>query len=213
MNKNLNLKQVEEYCHSRTSEPPVLLNHLATATKNEMHCPQMLCGKLEGRFLKLLAGLVNAKNVLEVGMYTGYSALSMAEALPVDGKLITLDVDPNAKEFAERYFAKSPHGHKIEIIMGPALDTIGQLEGPFDLVFLDAIKKQYPDYFDLVLPKVRSGGLIVADNTLQSGLVLEPRDTERGQVMDEFNKYVLNHEQVETVLLPVRDGITLMRKK
>lgn len=213
MNRNLNLKKVEDYCHSKTSEPPVLLKNLEYATKQEMHCPQMLCGKLEGRFLKLLAQLVNARRVLEIGMYTGYSALSMAEALPSDGKLITLDVDPRAEEFAKRYFAKSPHGHKIEIIMGPALDSIQQLTDTFDLVFMDAEKKQYSDYFMQVLPKVRSGGLIVADNTLSDGRVLEPGKTSRGKAMDEFNSMVLENKEVETVLLPVRDGITLMRKK
>src|SRR5437016_2707518 len=102
--------QIEAYCHAKTSEPPELLKNLELATIHEMECPEMLCGKLEGRFLKLLAQLVNAKNILEIGMFTGYSALSMAEALPSEGTLITLDVDPKAQEFAKRYFAKSPHG-------------------------------------------------------------------------------------------------------
>lgn len=212
MNRNLNLKKVEEYCHSRTSEPPVLLKNLEIATKNEMHCPQMLCGKLEGRLLKLLANLVNAKKILEIGMFTGYSALSMAEALPSGGKLITLEVDPRAQEFAKKYFAKSPHGHKIEIRMGDALNSISDLTDTFDLVFIDADKKPYPDYFKAVLPKVRSGGLIVVDNTLSDGRVLEPHETQRGHLMDEFNKLVATYDGVETVLLPVRDGITLIRK-
>lgn len=213
MNRNLNLQKVENYCHSKTSEPPVLLKNLEHATMQEMHCPQMLCGKLEGRFLKLLTHLVGARKILEIGMYTGYSALSMAEALPSDGKLITLDVDPRAEEFAKKYFAKSPHGHKIEIKMGPAMDTIAKLDEIFDLVFIDADKKQYPDYFLSVLPKVRAGGLIVVDNTLSDGRVLDPSSTERGRLMDEFNQQVLENTHVETVLLPVRDGITLIRKK
>jgi caffeoyl-CoA O-methyltransferase len=213
MNRNLNLQKLEDYCHSRTSEPPALLKNLERATQHEMHAPQMLCGKLEGRFLKLLAQLVNAKKILEIGMFTGYSALSMAEALPVDGKLITLDIDPKAENFARRYFTQSPHGHKIEIKMGPALDTIQQLTDTFDLVFIDAEKKQYPDYFLNILPKVRAGGLLVVDNTLSEGRVLEPQDTERGRLMDEFNSMVARHTGVETVLLPVRDGITLIRKK
>lgn len=213
MNKNLNLKKVEEYCHSKTSEPPVLLKNIEIATKNEMHCPQMLCGKLEGRFLKMLTQLVSAKVVLEIGMYTGYSALSMVEGLPADGKLITLDVDERAEQFARKYFAKSPHGHKIQIKMGPALESIKELDETFDLVFIDAQKSEYPDYYHSVLPKVRSGGLLVVDNTLSDGRVLEPIDTKPGQLMDEFNQMVVNDNRVEAVLLPVRDGITLIRKK
>lgn len=213
MNRNLNLKKVEDYCFSKTSEPPVLLKNLEHDTRTQMHCPQMLCGKLEGRLLKLLTQLVNAKTILEIGMYTGYSALSMAEGLPVDGKLITLDIDERAEEFAKKYFKKSPHGHKIEIKMGPALESLEALTETFDLVFIDAQKSEYPDYFEKVLPKVRSGGLIVVDNTLSDGRVLDPIDTKRGQLMDEFNQMVLANDQTESVLLPVRDGITLIRKK
>ncbi len=213
MNQNLNFKKVEEYCHGKTSEPPALLKNIEIATKSEMHCPQMLCGKLEGRFLKMLTQLTGAKVVLEIGMYTGYSALSMAEGLPADGRLITLDVDERAEKFARKYFAKSPHGHKIQIKMGEALESIKELDETFDLVFIDAQKSEYIDYYNLVLPKVRSGGLIIVDNTLSEGQVLKPIDTKRGQLMDEFNLLIVNDSRVETVLLPVRDGITLIRKK
>lgn len=216
MNRNLNLSQLEKYCHVNTTEPPALLKNLEHATQTQMSAPQMLCGKLEGRFLKLLAQLVNAKKILEIGMFTGYSALSMAEALPQNGQLITLDVDPKAAEFASKYFAKSPHGHKIEIILGDATDSINGLKTSkelFDLVFIDADKKQYPEYFKKVLPLVRSGGLIVVDNTLSEGRVLEPHAHARGKAMDEFNRLVVETTGVDTVLLPVRDGITLIRKK
>ena len=204
--------QIEQYCHNKTSEPPVLLKNLELTTKSEMELPQMLCGKLEGRFLKLLAQLIKAKNILEIGMFTGYSALSMAEALPSDGVLITLDIDPKAEEVALKYFAKSPHGYKIKIMMGKASETIANLTQAFDLVFIDADKKQYPEYFLSILPKVRSGGLIVVDNTLSDGRVLEPRTTERGKLMDEFNSMIVNYPGVEVVMLPIRDGITLVRK-
>lgn len=204
--------RIEKYCHTKTKEPPQLLKDLEIATLHEMRAPQMLCGKLEGRFLKLLVQLINAKTILEIGMFTGYSALSMAEALPSEGKLITLDVDPKACEFAKKYFAQSPHGHKIEIIMGPALESMAKLNIIFDMVFIDAEKRQYPDYFLNILPKVRHGGLIVVDNTLSDGRVLEPINTERGKAMDNFNTMVLQHSDVECVLLPVRDGITLIRK-
>lgn len=213
MNRNYNLAKVEDYCHSKTTEPPVLLKNLEHATRTEMHCPQMLCGKLEGRFLKMLTQLVNAKKILEIGMYTGYSALSMAEGLPNNGELITLDVDERAEQFAKKYFNKSPHGHKIKIIMGPALESIAKLDQTFDLVFIDAQKSEYPSYFEAVLPKVRSGGLIVVDNTLSDGRVLAPIDTKRGKAMDEFNQLVINNQETESVLLPIRDGITLIRKK
>lgn len=213
MNINFNLVEVEEYCHSKTTEPPVLLKTLELATNREMSCPEMLCGKLEGRFLKLLVQLINAKNILEIGMFTGYSALSMAEGLGADGKLVTLDIDDKVEEFAKKHFAKSPHGHKILVKIGNALDIIDTLDMTFDLVFIDADKKQYPNYFLKVLPKVRIGGLIVVDNTLSSGRVLDPQATERGKLMDQFNQMVLEHADVESVLLPVRDGITLIRKK
>jgi caffeoyl-CoA O-methyltransferase len=149
-------------------------------------------------------------------MFTGYSALSMAEGMPSEGKLITLDIDEKIKEIASKFFAKSAHGHKIEIKIGPALDSIAELaknNSVFDLVFIDADKKAYPDYFLKTLPLVRSGGLIVVDNTLSDGRVLETDKHERGKAMDEFNNLVLSHSGVETVLLPVRDGITLIRKK
>ncbi len=204
--------RIEKYCHTKTNEPPQLLKNLEIATLHEMSAPQMLCGKLEGRFLKLLVQLINAKTILEIGMFTGYSALSMAEALSSEGKLITLDIDPKACEFAKKYFAQSPHGHKIEIIMGPALESMAKLNIVFDMVFIDAEKRQYPDYFLNILPKVRQGGLIIVDNTLSDGRVLEPINTERGKAMDNFNTMVLQHSGVECVLLPVRDGITLIRK-
>lgn len=212
--------KIDQYCHNRTSNPPVLLNTLEHKTNTEMHLPQMLCGKLEGRFLKMLTQLVNAKYVLEVGMYTGYSALSIAEGMSVDGKLITLDVDERVEQFARSFFDKSPHGHKIEIKMGPALDTIKTLKDKFmnsgcklDLVFIDADKRGYPDYFSNILPMVRSGGLIVVDNTLLDGKVLDANNSSRGKMMDEFNQLVLNTKEVETVMLPIRDGVTLIRKK
>ena len=183
-------KTINKYSELKTTNPSNLLNNLELTTKLTMNNSQMLCGKLEGRLLKMLANLVNAKYILEIGMYTGYSALSMAESLPSEGKLITCDIDKKIKRFAEKYFKQSPHGHKIEIKIGNALDTIKNLDYKFDLVFIDADKPTYPDYYESVLPKVRSGGLIVADNTSLS------KDT-----------------RVEVVFLPIRDGISLIRKK
>ena len=205
-------KNISDYSEKNTSDPSNLLNNLELTTKLTMKNSQMLCGKLEGRLLKMLANLVNAKHILEIGMYTGYSALNMAEALPSEGKLITCDIDSEIAKFAQNYFNKSPHGSKIEIKIGNALDTISNLDYTFDLVFIDADKPAYPSYYESVLPKVRKGGLIVADNTLLSGEVLEPKSN-RAKVMNEFNSNLQKDQRVEVVFLPIRDGISLIRKK
>jgi len=205
-------KAINNYSEQRTTNPGRILNNLELTTKLSLSNSQMLCGKLEGRLLKMLASLVNAKYILEIGMYTGYSALSMAESLPAEGKLITCDIDENIKSFAEKFFNQSPHGHKIEIKIGPALETIQDLNYKFDLVFIDADKPAYPDYFEMVLPKVRHGGLIVADNTLLSGSVINP-ESNRAKIMDKFNESLAHDKRVEVVFLPVRDGISLIRKK
>jgi len=209
---NLVNQTINTYSEQKTTNPGRILNHLEQTTKSSLSNSQMLCGKLEGRLLKMLASLVNAKYILELGMYTGYSALSMAESLPAEGKLITCDIDENIKPFAEKFFKQSPHGHKIEIKIGPALETIKDLDYKFDLVFIDADKPAYPDYFNIVLPKVRSGGLIVADNTLLSGDVLNPKSN-RAKIMNDFNESLAHDKRVEVVFLPVRDGISLIRKK
>ena len=141
-----------------------------------MSSPQMLTGPIEGRFLELLVHAAGAKRVLEIGTFTGYSALSMAAALPEDGHIDTLDIEPKHAEVAQRYFDRSPHGSKITLHLGPAIETIGTLEGQFDLVFIDADKESYDAYYEAVLPRLRRAGLIAIDNTLWSGSVLDPQD-------------------------------------
>jgi caffeoyl-CoA O-methyltransferase len=160
----------------------------------------------------MLVRLAGARRVLEIGMFTGYSALMMAEGLPDDGRLITCDVDPKAIEMASRYFAESPHGHKIEVRMGPALDTIKSLEGPFDMVFIDADKGNYSNYYDACMPMVRPGGLIAADNVLWSGRVLAPEDDDTRSIVA-FNEKVQSDPRVENVCLTVRDGVMLAWKR
>ncbi|MBI2380057.1 MAG: class I SAM-dependent methyltransferase [Gammaproteobacteria bacterium] len=204
--------KVETYCHEQTQAEPELLQALAEDTRAHMPMAQMLTGRLEGRFLKLLVQLTGARRILEIGMYTGYSALSMAEALPEDGELITCDIDPAAEAFARRYFAQSPHGHKIRVAMGAALDTIAGLSGEFDLVFLDADKESYPAYYEAVLPLLRRGGLLVVDNSLWSGKVLKPED-EASLAIAELNTRIAADPRVENVLLTVRDGVNLVRKR
>jgi len=203
---------IEEYASEHTDPPDEIFEKLREETYSKMSLPQMQVGRIEGTFLKLLVRLCRAKRVLEIGMFTGYSGLMMAEGLPDDGELITCDVDPKAEAMAKRYFAQSPHGNKIHIRMGPALETIKTLKGPIDMVFLDADKENYPKYYDAVLPILRKGGLLVADNVLWSGRVLDPKE-ETDRAIVEFNNKVAKDTRVEKVVLTVRDGMMLAIKK
>ena len=205
-------KKIEQYVFSHTQKESSLLTELEKETYQKMELPQMLTGRIEGRFLKMLVQLTNTKNILEIGMFTGYSALSMAEGLPPDGHIITCEVDPRAKEIAEKYFSKSPHGKMIEIRMGPALLTLKTLTQTFDLVFIDADKENYLEYYEIVLSKLKSGGVIIIDNALWGGRVLKPEDKET-KTIDDLNKHIAKDDRVENVLLAIRDGINLIRKK
>ena len=205
-------KDVEQFAYDHTQPEGELFRRLREETHAKMQYPQMQVGRIEGQFLKLLVRLLGARHVLEIGMFTGYSALMMAEGLPADGKLITCDVNPEAEEIAQRYFAESPHGHKIEIQMGPALETIASLRGPLDMVFIDADKGNYSNYYEACLPLLRPAGLIVTDNVLWSGRVLNPEDDETRAIV-EFNERVQADPRVENVCLTVRDGLMLAWKK
>ncbi|MFT3841304.1 MAG: class I SAM-dependent methyltransferase [Myxococcaceae bacterium] len=204
--------RLEDYCRRHSDPPNALMEELATVTKQKMTDYGMQVGPLEGAFLKMLAKLAGAKRILEVGMFTGYSALCMAEALPDDGELITCDVDPKAEAIAKSFFERSPHGKKIKVMMGDAKQTLKGLTGQFDVVFLDADKESYLQYYALALPMLRPGGLLIADNTLWSGKVLEPKK-ESDVAIVTFNSHVLEDKRVERVLVPVRDGMMLARKK
>jgi caffeoyl-CoA O-methyltransferase len=205
---------IEAYAAAHCETVPPLLEKLREETYAQMNAPQMQVGRIEGGFLRLLIRLTRARRVLELGMFTGYSALMMAEGLPDDGQLVTCDVDPRAEAMARRYFAQSPHGRKIEIRMGPALETLRSLQGssPFDLVFIDADKENYPRYLDAVLPLVRQGGLVVVDNVLWSGRVLDPKE-ESDRAIVAFNEKVAGDTRVEKVMLTVRDGMYLLYKR
>ena len=203
---------IEDFAARHTEPVPPLLEKLREETFASMQNPGMQVGRIEGAFLRILVKMLQAKRVLEIGMFTGYSALSMAEGLPDDGELVTCDVDPKAEAIARRYFAQSPHGKKIQIRMGPALETIKTLKGPLDLVFIDADKESYPAYYDAVFPLVRPGGAIVGDNTLWSGRVLKPeRESDRAIVA--YDEKVANDPRVDKVLLTVRDGVFLAIKR
>jgi caffeoyl-CoA O-methyltransferase len=205
-------QKIEDYAIAKSEPTDKLLQELVEETYAKAEYPQMLTGPIEGRFLKMMAQLVNAKRVLEIGMFTGYSALSMAEGMPADGKLQTCELNPVVIEIAKRYFDRSPHGKKIEILQGPAMDSIKRLSGPIDLVFIDADKENYPGYYEAVLPLVRSGGVILVDNVLWSGRVLNPTD-ESDRAICKLNDKLANDDRVDRVLLPIRDGVFFIRKK
>jgi len=205
---------IEEYAAAHTTPPEPLLAALAEETRATMSSPGMLTGTIEGRFLELLVFAAGARRVLEIGTFTGYSALSMAAALPDDGRIDTCDIEPAHVEVARRYVAQSPYGSKITIHLGPALDTIAQLEGEFDLVFIDADKPNYVNYYEAVLPRLSERGLIAADNTLWSGRILDDSDDSDGTVaIRAFNEHVISDGRVVSVMLTVRDGITLIRRR
>jgi caffeoyl-CoA O-methyltransferase len=203
--------EIDEYAHRHTTAEIPLLAELREATYGEMNLPQMQVGLVEGSFLKMLVAITGARRVVEVGMFTGYSALMMAAALPEDGRLITCDVDPAAEAMARKYFQRSPHGKKIEIRMGPATDTLPGIEAPLDLVFIDADKTGYLSYHEILVEKMRPGGLMVFDNMLWSGEVLEPGDDD-ARALVEVARRVNDDDRVENVLLTVRDGMMLARR-
>ncbi len=205
-------KPIERYAHAHSGPESPLFTSLAKTTHEKTEAPQMQTGHLEGSFLRLLVRAIQAKHVLEIGTFTGYSALCMAEGMPQGGKLITCDVDKTATKIAREHWNQSHHGKKIFLELGPALNTLKKLRGPFDLVFIDADKENYLNYWNACLPKVRQGGLILVDNVLWSGRVLDPKDATDKAIVH-FNEAVSNDKRVDLVMLTIRDGVTLAVKK
>jgi caffeoyl-CoA O-methyltransferase len=204
---------IDDYSSAHSAAEPQLLSELARATHEFSDMPQMMVGRLEGRFLKLLVGAIGAKRVLEVGTFTGYSALSMAEALPPDGEIVTHDISERHAAFAQEWIDRSSHADKIRIVVGAATETLKQLEPPFDFAFIDADKPNNRRYYEEAIRLVRTGGLICVDNVLRGGQVLDPRnDAEAVVATREFNDFVASDPRVEGVLLPIRDGVMLVRK-
>ena len=204
-------EKIEEYAFNHTSYEGDLLKRLEEETYEKLEIPQMTTGRIEARLLKLLARLVSAKRILEIGTFAGYSALSMAEALPEQGELVTCEDDPVAIGFARKYFDLSTNGKKITQMEGPALESLESIKGPFDMAFIDADKENYGNYYEAILPMIRSGGLIAVDNVLWSGRVLDPQD-KSDKAIHQFNERVINDERVESVLLTVRDGLNCIIK-
>ena len=207
--------RLEEYAGAASSPHPLdeLFERLAAETRERMSAPQMMVGPLEGRFLELLVRLTGARRVLELGTFTGWSSIAMAWALGPEGIVFTCDVDPEAQEIARRYAEEAGVADRIDYRLGPGLETMKALEGPFDLVFIDADKEGYVDYYEAALPKLAENGLIVADNVLWSGRVAEDDPDERTRTIMAFNDHVRNDERVVAVMLTVRDGMTLIRKR
>jgi caffeoyl-CoA O-methyltransferase len=206
-------ERLAAYAEAHTTKRNVLFEELRMATLEKTTAPQMQVGAVEGTLLQMLVASLGARRILEVGCFTGYSALAMAEALPDDGKLVTCDRDPEATAIAQSFFDRSPHGKKIEIRLGDALATIAALEADFvpDLAFIDADKANYLAYYEAILPRLRPGGLLIADNTLWSGRVLDPQSADDHGICA-FNDRVAADPRVTTVQLSVRDGVTLARK-
>jgi caffeoyl-CoA O-methyltransferase len=205
---------IERYAEDHTTAPEPLLAELANETRETLASPQMLTGTVEGRFLEMLVYASGARHVLELGTYSGYSALSRAAGLPPDGHIDTCEVEERHAEVALRYIAQSPHADKITVHLGPALETIDRLNGDFDFVFIDADKPNYVSYYEAMLPRLTERGLIAADNTLWSGRVLDEQAQEEGtQAIRAFNEHVESDPRVTSVMLTVRDGVTLIRPK
>jgi len=203
-------ESIEAYAADHCSEVADLYERLRAETYAATTLPQMQVGRIEGRLLKLLVQLSGAKRAIEIGTFTGYSSLSIAEGLPPDGTLICLDVSEEWTSIARRYWAEAPWGDRIELRLGPAIESLAAIEGPIDFVFIDADKEGYESYWEALLPKMAPGGLLVIDNVLWSGSVLAP-ETDSARAIVAFNDHVAADDRVEQVLLTVRDGITVAR--
>lgn len=205
----------EDYCREHSTPASALRQELETWTCQHRGADaNMLTGAHEAALLQMLVRLTGTRRVLEIGTFTGYSALAMAEALPADGALVTCDIDPEHARIAQSFFDRSSHGKKITLRLGPALETLAGLppDETFDFAFLDADKENYPNYYEAILPRLKPGGLLVADNVLWSGKVLAPKEkTDKAIVA--FNERVRADARVEKLMLPVRDGMLLVRKQ
>ena len=204
---------IEEYILQHIDQEPAYLKKLVRDTHLYTLKPRMLSGHLQGRMLKMFCNMVSPKYILEIGTFTGYSALCMAESLPKGGMLHTIEVNDEMEEFLDRVFSQSDYADRITLHIGDASTVVPQLDVEFDVAFIDGNKRHYLEYFEAVYPKMRVGGLMIADNTLWDGHVLEP-DSKDAQTLGikRFNDFVANDDRVERVIVPVRDGMTLIRK-
>lgn len=204
--------EIQEYCEAHTSPESTLLKSINRDTHAHVLMPRMLSGHLQGRMLAVISQMIKPERILEIGTYTGYSALCLAEGLTNMGKLITIDINEELEARVRKSFNQSPYASQIDFRIGNALEIIPTLTESFDLVFIDADKINYSRYYDLVLDKVRPGGFILADNVLWSGKILAPNPDKDTRAILEFNKKITEDPRVENVLLPVRDGVMVVRR-
>ena len=205
-------KQIQEYAERHTTEESPLLRKINRDTHAHVLSPRMLSGQLQGRVLSMISCMVRPRVILEIGTYTGYSAICLAEGLQENGKLITIDINEELYDRVSAYFQEGGLGDRIDYRIGDAAQILPQIDEKFDLVFIDADKENYSGYFDLVIDRVNLGGFILADNVLWSGKVLEQKPDKDTRAILEFNAKIHRDKRVENVLLPIRDGIMLMRK-
>lgn len=207
--------ELEAYVTAHTRPESELLKKLNRETNAKVLMPRMLSGHLQGQVLRMISMMIKPSAILEIGTYTGYSALCLAEGLRDDGKLITIDINEELAPMVKRYFAESPYSTRIDYRIGNAMDIIPTLPGPFDLVFIDADKTNYPAYFEMAIERIPSGGFIIADNVLWSGKVLEngEKTDPDTRAIKTFNDQVSQDPRIENVLFPIRDGLMVIRKK
>lgn len=206
--------EIQNYAENHTSDESAILRKLREKTFGERNDRNMLSGFYQGRLLAMFSKTIQPKRILEIGTYMGYSALCLAEGLTGDGKIITLDIQPETNKIAKEFWAETDLNSKIESHLGQAMEIIPNLDETFDLVFIDADKPNYANYYDLVFPKVRIGGLIIADNVLWSGEVLNAENADEStKALDAYNKKINADERVSNILFAVRDGLMIARKE
>ncbi|OEY73130.1 O-methyltransferase [Salegentibacter salarius] len=206
---------IDDYILEHSAKEPEFLAKLNRETNQKVLQPRMLSGNYQGRILSLISKIIAPKSILEIGTYTGYSALCLAEGLAKDGMLHTIDINEELYDFQQKYFQASAFKNNIKQYIGDAREIIPEINAKFDLVFIDADKPNYPAYFELIIEKMNAGGVILSDNVLWSGKVVKPvkADDESTQALLKYNKMLAEDERVETVILPIRDGLTLSRLK
>lgn len=209
---NHDQKKLEDYCSDHSSQESDLLHQIVRRTHLRTLSPQMLSGHLQGRLLSFLSKLINPTYILEVGTFTGYATICLLEGLSTDGKIITIEGNFELIPNLETTFSSLKHGHKINLIEGQALEIIPTLNHKFDMVFIDAAKNEYKFYFEMLIDKMNIGGVIIVDNVLWFGKVMGDKRDNKGIILDEFNKMVLAEPRVENMILPIRDGLQLIRK-
>ena len=206
-------QELEDYIEQHSEQEPQHLAALNKETYQKILLPRMLSGHFQGRVLSMLSKLIRPVNILEIGTYTGYSALCLCEGMQENGQIHTIDIKEELIDFQRKHFDKSPWGNQIVQHLGEAIDIIPGLDLKFDLVFIDADKENYINYFEMIVPKINKGGIILSDNVLWSGKVLEPlqKNDLSTKILLEYNQLLKNDPRVETVLLPIRDGLTVSR--